>query len=706
MLPDAHMRTLRGPRPTPFTGNPAQAQQFLNEFRQLKKANPCHPFLYRPELRVRLALKHIDKNPKTDAWIHDAQSRDSGLTNETVWNDFLDSFCETWIYSPKSTISVVAPIVQPLTEVPSPSPAIASTLKRVDDMSIVLTTDELPPRCLLGTIDLTEDDADDWTLFAPRTSAPPTDFTIIAPVMTRNESSDPPPPLPLTATLDLATTTSAAQQKSPVTAPITTSPANHDDRERPLHDTRPDTRVYTQIAHHGALLTQEHRFVRQRPVVSPPPVDDSSGLSNPVLDARNPAHLAELPCASLALLLASTALGFTPPCTFVTGANSLKGGVRTLDTSVLDLNFDTPPAPISPASSPNLSTHRRSPIAAPPRDDDDWSLFTPSHLAAPSPSSPSPALFHTPTSVPSLGSLPSSPTNRCLSPSGIRTPSHIALLDLTALLNLTAVSDNRPLLSLPDIVHSTLDDIDDDADAILFASPPPSSPLVSAPLPPPSLSSRSPPTFQSFPVVVDDNVLIEGVKTFKTSVLIPDIAFSNLSLTYYPPIFLPRAFEQPQDPDEVTPVISITRRQSTTRTATQNRRRQDSPRPPDMDEVARHAMTRTLGRCPKSRKSSGQENNQQNDAMTVDPTTPHALHQRPHIRFTDNRDQHTRPKQEETTEVMDMAALQNRINAWHTQIVPEQTAPRICVTDSHFMFTPDPRNYAYDYTYQDDCTEG
>ncbi|KAH9015859.1 hypothetical protein EDB85DRAFT_2023824, partial [Lactarius pseudohatsudake] len=575
MLPDAHMRTLRGPRPTPFTGDPAQAQQFLDEFRQLEKANPRHPFLYRPELRVRLALKHIDKNPKTDAWIHDAQSRDSGLTDETVWNDFIDSFCETWIYSPKSTISVVAPIVQPSTEVPSPSPAITSTLKRVDDMSIVLTTDELPPQCLSRTIDLTEDDADDWTLFAPRTSAPPPISpssltfdrispikelphpllrTQITPVMTHNESSDPPPPLPLTATLDLATTASAVQQKSSVTAPITTSPANHDDRERPLHDTRPDTRVYTQIAHRGAPLTQEHRFVRQRPVVSPPPVDDSSGLSNPVLDARNPAHLAELPRASLTLLLASTALGFTPPCTFVTGANSLKGGVRTLDTSVLDPNFDAPPAPISPASSPNLSTHRRSPIAAPPRDDDDWSLFAPSHLATPSPSSPSPALFHTHTSVPSLGSLPSSPTNRCLSPSGIRTPSHIALLDLSALLDLTAVSDNRPLPSLPDIVHSTLDDIDDDADAILFASPPPSSPLVSAPLPPPSLSSRSPPTFQSFPVVEDDNVLIEGVKTFETSVLIPDIAFSNPSLTYYPPIFLPRAFEQPRDPDEITPV--------------------------------------------------------------------------------------------------------------------------------------------------------
>ncbi|KAH9009351.1 hypothetical protein EDB84DRAFT_1571258 [Lactarius hengduanensis] len=623
MLPDAHMRTLRGPRPTPFTGDPAQAQQFLDEFRQLEKANPRHPFLYRPELRVRLALKHIDKNPKTDAWIHDAQSRDSGLTDEIVWNDFLDSFCETWIYSPKSTISVVAPIVQPLTEVPSLSPAIASTLKH-------------------GTIDLTEDDADDWTLFAPRTSAPPPISpssltfdrlspikelphpllrTQIAPVMTRNESSDPPPPLPLTVTLDRLTWRLPPQQRSKKALSQPPSPRHPQTTTTYRASRRPvNPRAQIRPTTPRRVTPAGGRFKW--------PFQPCPRRAEPRTPRRTSTCIPGAPSRLYCPWV-------TPPCTFVTGANSLKGGVRTLDTSVLDPNFDAPPAPISPASSPNLSTHRRSPIAAPPRDDDDWSLFAPSHLATPSPSSPSPALFHTPTSVPSLGSLPSSPTNRCLSPSGIP-PSPIL--------------STRPWT-----------DIDDDADAILFASPPPSSPLVSAPLPPPSLSSWSPPTFQSFPVVADDNVLIEGVKTFETSVLIPDIAFSNPSLTYYPPIFLPL--------------------QSTTRTATQNRRRQDSPRPPDVDEVARHAMTRTLGRCPKSRKSSGQGNNQQNDATTVDPTTPHALRRRPHIRFADNRDRHTRPEQEETTEVMDMsphdharAALQNRINTWRTQIVPEQTS--------------------------------
>ncbi|KAH9005375.1 hypothetical protein EDB84DRAFT_1447649, partial [Lactarius hengduanensis] len=143
------------------------------------------------------------------------------------------------------------------------------------------------------------------------------------------------------------------------------------------------------------------------------------------------------------------------------------------------------------------------------------------------PPSNSPALF--PVYTPSL---PSSPVSRSASPSGIRTPSQIALL------NIAALSDELPPPSLPAIIDLTLDDIDDAADAILFASPSPS--FVPAPLPPPSLPSLPPSALLSLPVVMEDKDLIEGVKTFETSVFILDVVAPNPSLTYYPHIFLPQ----------------------------------------------------------------------------------------------------------------------------------------------------------------------
>ncbi|KAH9015858.1 hypothetical protein EDB85DRAFT_2023823 [Lactarius pseudohatsudake] len=165
------------------------------------------------------------------------------------------------------------------------------------------------------------------------------------------------------------------------------------------------------------------------------------------------------------------------------------------------------------------------------------------------------------------------------------------------------------------------------------------------------------------------------------------------------------------------------RRHNTTchkpRTAPQNVRRQDSPRPPDANEVARHAITRTSRRCPKSRRSPNRGSNRPNDTTVIDLTTPHALRRRPRIQFSDNHDRHARFEQTATTEVIATASqghantvLQNHINVWRTQIIPEQTpltrryysiqTPRLSVAaDGHFTFAPDPRNYAYDYDYSD-----
>ncbi|KAH9028474.1 hypothetical protein EDB85DRAFT_2147870 [Lactarius pseudohatsudake] len=136
----ALMMTLTGPTPAPFTGDRATAQQFVDEFNQLARANLRHLLIARPELRVELALQYINKNPTTIAWRRSArsQSRTSGLTDETVWDQFYDSFCTTW------------------TDDPAPMPA--ATLP--------------PPRPVPGgdrVVDLTDSDLAEWALSAPRT---------------------------------------------------------------------------------------------------------------------------------------------------------------------------------------------------------------------------------------------------------------------------------------------------------------------------------------------------------------------------------------------------------------------------------------------------------------------------------------------------------------------------------------------------------
>ncbi|KAH9010586.1 hypothetical protein EDB85DRAFT_2282176 [Lactarius pseudohatsudake] len=194
-------------------------------------------------------------------------------------------------------------------------------------------------------------------------------------------------------------------------------------------------------------------------------------------------------------------------------------------------------------------------------------------------------------------------------------------------------------------------------------------PFVLAPLPPPALPSLPPSALLSLPVVMEDNGLIEGVKTFETSVFIPDVAAPSPSLTYYPHIFLPRAFEQPRDPDEIAPVTPVTRNHNTTyctpRTIPQNIRRQDSPRPPNANEENR-------------------DHHEQLASMEVEAKSPR--------NYTS-------------------VALQQRVKDWRAQIASEQTsrpthpvstrASHTPVTNSHFTFAPDLRQYAYNYDYPD-----
>ncbi|KAH9010158.1 hypothetical protein EDB85DRAFT_2161768 [Lactarius pseudohatsudake] len=344
------LRTLNGPIPALFTGDPTHAPQFIQDLDNLVWKNLNHPLVSTPWTRIDMALAFIS-GPITLAWKHSIRRGDPTETDiDALWQDFLESFCETWVHSPESTISAVVPIVQISTaSVPSPSLAATSTPKHTDDISIILPTIEPPTRCLSETIDLTADDDDGWTLFAPCVSAPPPIspppshrvHRSISPATTRDESPDP----PLTLTLDLSATDSAAQQDEELRY-ATTSTADCNDatlvtsrvpaisdvpladeralptpprtpksfaaivpRHHPLHayallrkrehgyeaddeHAYPRKRPCTQLARCCRPLPRQYRYVR-RPITLPPPVDDSSGLSKPALDPPHPAQPAE-----------------------------------------------------------------------------------------------------------------------------------------------------------------------------------------------------------------------------------------------------------------------------------------------------------------------------------------------------------------------------------------------------------------------------
>ncbi|KAH9028293.1 hypothetical protein EDB85DRAFT_2148021 [Lactarius pseudohatsudake] len=348
MLPLTMLRTLNGPISNLFTGDLAHAAQFIQDLDNLIWKNCNHPLISTPWTRIDLALAFIS-GPTTLAWRRSIRCGcTTEVTTDTLWNDFLESFCETWVYSPEATTPVIAPEMPTSPAVPSPLPAAASTLKRIDDILIVFTADDLPPRHLSETIDQTvdEDDADDWSSIAPGTSALPPrpprspccQFSphIASPqsvVLDLVNPADEPPYLPCTPAPDssiialalphtetfdirpqpttVASTPSRAENPAPSTPegshamsallpstqsnaphvptpPTPTAPASvthaadKTTTKRKYetdggNDTRSNKRIRAQLARRRVPLPQQLRY--RRPVVPPPPVDDSSGPS-------------------------------------------------------------------------------------------------------------------------------------------------------------------------------------------------------------------------------------------------------------------------------------------------------------------------------------------------------------------------------------------------------------------------------------------
>ncbi|KAH9014932.1 hypothetical protein EDB84DRAFT_1443646 [Lactarius hengduanensis] len=218
LIATALMSTLLGPTPTPFTGDPVQALHFLDDFEQLARANRRHVLVSRPKLRVELALTFIVRNTTTASWRRVArrQSRDSGSTDETVWDSFFDSFCTAWIDPP-----VPSAATSPRSDPPprparsprraSPVTAILDSVKPADELPPIPATAMPPPRPAPGSdgvIDLTDTDLEEWALSAPRTELTQTPrspravsptASILDSVKPVDESPRPPVDLPLHA---------------------------------------------------------------------------------------------------------------------------------------------------------------------------------------------------------------------------------------------------------------------------------------------------------------------------------------------------------------------------------------------------------------------------------------------------------------------------------------------------------------------------
>ncbi|KAH8981479.1 hypothetical protein EDB92DRAFT_1970136 [Lactarius akahatsu] len=140
MLPQSILQMLTSPIPTPFAGDPMHALIFISELDKLMWQN--HPLLLTPLTCIAAALTFVS-GPKTLTWRHRVwHDRADHVSVDEAWDDFIDSFCETWIYSPELT---------------SPDTPAAPTLTCTEDAPLKKTAEELPQQHASETTDQTTD---------------------------------------------------------------------------------------------------------------------------------------------------------------------------------------------------------------------------------------------------------------------------------------------------------------------------------------------------------------------------------------------------------------------------------------------------------------------------------------------------------------------------------------------------------------------
>ncbi|KAH8989265.1 hypothetical protein EDB92DRAFT_1817196 [Lactarius akahatsu] len=157
MLPQSILQTLTGPIPAPFTGDPVQAPIFIGELDKFMWKN--HSLISTPLTCIATALTFVSR-PMTLIWRHRVwHDRADHVSVDEAWDDFVDSFCETWVHSPELT---------------SPDAPAAPTLACAKDATLEKTAEEFPQQHASVTTDQTTDPATgDRSLLISRTSVSP-----------------------------------------------------------------------------------------------------------------------------------------------------------------------------------------------------------------------------------------------------------------------------------------------------------------------------------------------------------------------------------------------------------------------------------------------------------------------------------------------------------------------------------------------------
>ncbi|KAH9018894.1 hypothetical protein EDB85DRAFT_1896972 [Lactarius pseudohatsudake] len=366
-------RTLNGMPPTTFSGDRSTSTQFLREFERLRRLNRSHPLMTNPEQRIKLALSYIDGpadnwRNKRDVIVRHLDTTTAQI-NEALWDDFLTQTPR--LASPTASI---LDLVKPADEQPRPprnacrstSPtAPATTHDESSDPPLPLPVTSDPPAAaaapqraeeLQNTVASIDDDGD-GTLFAPRV------------------------PVPLTPDSVAHTTDGTTKKRK--------HESNVEDDKSPVK------RFHARLARRRVPLPRLIRYARRPPVIPPPPVDDSSGPSDfdftidptvaapespPPRPPRSPRRPSSprLASSTYSIIASTPSHAATPtlskpegssappaqllsnqsntpraeqfprlptaePPSVVEDDNNPRGGVKTLDDSVLDPVHPTPP---------------------------------------------------------------------------------------------------------------------------------------------------------------------------------------------------------------------------------------------------------------------------------------------------------------------------------------------------------------------------
>ncbi|KAH9007178.1 hypothetical protein EDB86DRAFT_3069846 [Lactarius hatsudake] len=359
------MDLLVGPVPTPFSGDFARAQQFIDEFGQLERRNRHHPFITQPALRVDLALVFIDEDPMTTTWKRTIRRGSPvELADESIWDEFFDSFCTAWIDDTPAPVTDPAPVLPPHSPRRPVRPRIthppASTIE-VDNAQTMRFASSLPP------VTVTEKEE-----ALPASAPPPTIETAIhaKTLVSSQIVADPlplattTPPVPIytleSVVTPLAATSESPPMRRPTSPRIVPPPLPADDTQiLPVEvDSTRTTRfaslllLVDEIEKELALLASAPAPFT--PALDPPfpPVPSTTASNSPPPRPPRSPHRPYSP----KIARQPTGTAPCPPCTVVEDDNSPRRGVKTLVNSAFasDLAEPTTDDSTLPPRRPNI----------------------------------------------------------------------------------------------------------------------------------------------------------------------------------------------------------------------------------------------------------------------------------------------------------------------------------------------------------------